>query len=306
MTTNITTRQGPIPARTHGTSASRPFPGRLLRAASQLPSVGSVTTGTESEQERNKRHYQRALFDGIAEQYEVSRPGYPAHLVEFVTATAGLGPGAAVLEVGCGTGQLTERLASSGFRLTAIDIGASMIAAARQRLAGAEVSFQVTSFEDLAVVDASFDLVISSAAFHWIDPEVAFSKSARLLRPGGWLALLGADEHYDDPLGEALNVLWVTHGDTGGAWQRRPYDPDAIAATGLFGTPACLTDSQHAILPAGDLIALETTRATFLSWPHDTQRHFTEELGRLLQAQPAVDLTRHTSVTMAQVLHARR
>ena len=72
---------------------------------------GPVTTGTESERERNKRHYQRALFDGIAERYEVSRPGYPAHVVEFVTATAGLGPGAAVLEVGCGTGQLTERLA---------------------------------------------------------------------------------------------------------------------------------------------------------------------------------------------------
>src|ERR1022692_3323511 len=147
----------------------------------------------------------------------------------IVTATAGLSPGAAVLEVGCGTGQLTERLASSGFRLTAIDIGASMIAAARQRLAGAEVSFQVTSFEDLAAVDASFDLVISSAAFHWIDPEVAFSKSARLLRPGGWLALLGTEEHYDDPLGEALDVLWVTHGDTGGAWERRPSDPEAFS-----------------------------------------------------------------------------
>jgi SAM-dependent methyltransferase len=224
----------------------------------------------------------------------------------IVTATAGLSPGAAVLEVGCGTGQLTERLASSGFRLTAIDIGASMIAAARQRLAGAEVSFQVTSFEDLAAVDASFDLVISSAAFHWIDPEVAFSKSARLLRPGGWLALLGTEEHYDDPLGEALDVLWVTHGDTGGAWERRPSDPGAIAATGLFGTPACLTDRQQAILPAGDVIALETTRATFLSWPHDTQRHFTEELRRLLKPQPAVDLTRHTSVTMAQVLRVRR
>ncbi|MDA8322886.1 MAG: methyltransferase domain-containing protein [Actinomycetota bacterium] len=44
--------------------------------------------------------------------------------------------------------------------------------------------------------DASFDLVISSAAFHWIEPDVAFSKSARLLRLGGWLALLGAEERY--------------------------------------------------------------------------------------------------------------
>lgn len=260
-----------------------------------------MTTGTESERERNKRHYQRTLFDGIAGRYEVARPGYPAHVVEFVTTAAGLGPGAAVLEIGCGTGQLTERLACSGFRLTAIDIGASMIAAARRRLTGAEVSFQVTSFEHLDAVDAAFDLVISSAAFHWIDPEVAFTKSARLLRPGGWLALLGTEEHYDEPLGAALDVLWVTHGDTGGAWQRAPLDPEAIAATGLFGTPACLTDRQQAILPAGDVTALETTRATFLSWPHDTQRYFTGELRRLLEPQPAVRLTRHTSVTMAQV-----
>jgi ubiquinone/menaquinone biosynthesis C-methylase UbiE len=262
---------------------------------------GFVATGTESERDRNKRHYQRTLFDGIADQYEASRPGYPAHVVEFVASTAGLGPRAAVLEVGCGTGQLTKALAGSGFRLTAVDIGPSMVAAARRRLPRLGVSFQVTSFEDLAAADASFDLVISSAAFHWIDPEVAFSKSARLLRPGGWLALLGTEEHYDAPLGAALDALWVRHGDTGGAWDRRPSDPAAIAATGLFGTPVCLADRQRTTLPAGTVIALESTRATFLSWPHDSQCHFTEELGQLLASLPTVDLTRHTSVTMAQV-----
>ena len=261
-----------------------------------------MTTGTESERERDKRHYQRVLFDGIAEQYEASRPGYPAQVVEFVAATARLGPGAAVLEVGCGTGQLTERLAFSGFRLTAIDIGRSMIGAARRRLAGADVSFHVAPFEDLAMADASFDLVISSAAFHWIDPEIAFTKSARLLRPGGWLALLGTVEQYDDPVGAALRALWAAGNDTGGAWDRRPSDPEAFAATGLFRDPACLTDRQRDILPAADLIALESTRATFLSWPPGTQRHFTDELRRVLQPQPAVQLTRHTSVTMAQVL----
>ena len=127
---------------------------------------GTVSTETESERDRDKRLYQRALFDGIAERYEASRPGYPQHVMEFVAKTAGLGPGAVVLEVGCGTGQLTERLAGRGFRLTAIDIGPSMVAAARQRLAGADVSFHVTSFEDLLAADRSFDLVISSAAFH--------------------------------------------------------------------------------------------------------------------------------------------
>jgi SAM-dependent methyltransferase len=261
--------------------------------------------GTESGRERDKRYFQRNLFDGIADRYEASRPGYPPRVVEFVAATAGLGPGAWILEVGCGTGQLTERLARSGFRLTAIDIGPSLIAAARRRVADADLSLQVTSFEDLAADDASFDLVISSAAFHWIDPEVAFSKSARLLRPGGWLALLGAEEQYDDPVGAALEPLWVTHGDTGGAWQRRPSDPEAFAATGLFGPPACLTDSQRVILPAAEVIALESTRATFLSWPDDTQRRFTEDLRRLLESQPTVHLTRRTCVTMAEALGDR-
>jgi len=235
----------------------------------------------------------------------MSRPGYPAHVVEFITATAGLGPGATVLEIGCGTGQLTERLARPGFRLTAIDIGPSMIAATRRRLAEADVSLQVTSFEDLDAADASFDLIISSAAFHWIDPEVAFGKSARLLRAGGWLALLGTEEKYDDPVGAALDDVWVAHGDTGGAWERRPSDPDVIATTGLFGIPACLADRQRIILPAVGVIALESTRATFLSWPPDTQRRFTDDLRRLLEPQPAVHLTRHTSVTMAQALRDR-
>lgn len=261
-----------------------------------------MTIGTESERERDKRHYQRALFDGIAQLYERSRPGYPAEVTEFVAATAELSPGAAVLEVGCGTGQLTDRLACSGFRLTAIDISPSMVAAARRRLAGADVSFQATSFEDLATASASFDLVISSAAFHWIDPEVAFTKSARLLRPGGWLALLGTEEHYDAPLGPALNALWITHGDTGGAWERRRSDPETFAASGLFAAPVGLTDRRQVILPAAGVVALESTRATFLSWPQDTQRRFTAELRGILESQPAVHLTRHTSVAMAQVL----
>ena len=264
-----------------------------------------MTTSTESGQDRDKRHHQRTLFDGIAERYEASRPGYPAKVVEFVATTAGLGPGSAVLEVGCGTGQLTERLASCGFRLTAIDIGPSLIAAARRRLAGAEVSLLATSFEDLPAAAASFDLVISSAAFHWIDPEVAFAKSARLLRPGGWLALLGTEEHYDGALGAAMDAAWDAHGDTAGAWDKPPSDPVVIAATGLFGTPVCLTEKEQAIVPAAGVIDLESTRAAFLSWPGDSQRRFTAELRRLLEPHPVVHLTQHTSVTMAKVRRER-
>jgi ubiquinone/menaquinone biosynthesis C-methylase UbiE len=254
----------------------------------------------ESGAEQARRHRQRGLFDAIAGQYEQARPGYPAPVVDFVAVTAGLGPGATVLEIGCGTGQLTERLAGRGYRLTAIDVGSAMIAVARERLA-AEVAFQVTAFEDFERAAGSFGLIISGAAFHWIDPDVALTRSARLLAPGGWLALLGTEEHYGEPVGAALDELWVRHGDTGGAWQRRPSDPETVTATGLFGPPETLDHRQPATLAAEDVVALESTRATFLGWAPATQRAFTADLRQLLEPAPVVSLTRHTSVTMAPV-----
>ena len=60
-----------------------------------MPSVESVITGAESEQDRAKRHRQRTLFDTIAERYEEFRPSYPSRVAEFVTTTANLAPGAA-------------------------------------------------------------------------------------------------------------------------------------------------------------------------------------------------------------------
>jgi hypothetical protein len=74
-----------------------------------------------------------------------------------------------------------------------------------------------------------------------------------------------------------------------------------IDATGLFGTLECLGDTQQVTLPTDRVVALEQTRATFLSWTGETQRRFTEDLGALVAAQPAVRLTRRTFVTMAQV-----
>jgi 2-polyprenyl-3-methyl-5-hydroxy-6-metoxy-1,4-benzoquinol methylase len=74
----------------------------------------------ETGPQRGKRHYQRTLFDSVARLYQDSRPGYPSHIVDFVVDTAGLDAAGSVLEIGCGTGQLTERLARFGFAVTAI------------------------------------------------------------------------------------------------------------------------------------------------------------------------------------------
>lgn len=248
------------------------------------------------------------MFDAVAGRYEASRPGYADTVLAFIAATAGLGQGSLVLEVGCGTGQLTQPLAALGVSLTAIDIGESMIAAARRRLAGSAVSavaFQVTSFEDFAARASGesgtcFDLIISGAAFHWIDPEIRFLKAARLLRPGGWLALVGSQDQYDDPVGPALDALWSARDDTGGAWVHPVPERQLIAATGLFCAPVERLETHRLSRPAGDVLDVERTRATYLSWPQDTRRDFTGELAGLLRSRAEVSLTRRTTVTMAQ------
>jgi ubiquinone/menaquinone biosynthesis C-methylase UbiE len=258
----------------------------------------------ETDQERSRRLHQRMLFDSVAQLYDASRLGYPSDLVEFVIATAATGAGSAVLEVGCGTGQLTESLAGHGLRLTAIDIGSSMVAAARRRLDGLAISFQVSSFEDFSAADASFDLIISGNAYHWVDPDVRFRKPARLLRPGGWLALLDTVERCDDPFGTALLGMWTARSDDGTAGARQPHfaDTEVIAGTGLFETPVYEMHTQRIVRSAEEVIGVENTRATSLSWPADVRRQFTAELRHHLRADTEVHLTQQTSLTMARVL----
>jgi ubiquinone/menaquinone biosynthesis C-methylase UbiE len=256
----------------------------------------------ETEQQRSKRRQQRTLFDGVAQLYDASRPGYPAEIVDFLAATADVGPGSAVLEVGCGTGQLTRDLARIGLDLTAIDIGPAMIATARRALADAPVSLQACSFEDFAAADSSFDLIVSATAFHWIDPEVRFSKAARLLRPGGWLALLATAELYDDPLNAVLREMWVARSEDK-AWSARkaPADADAIRASGLFDEPVHRSAQRRTTVPAETVIGVENTRATTLSWPADIREAFTAELRSQLAPDAQVSVTLAAALTMARV-----
>jgi SAM-dependent methyltransferase len=255
----------------------------------------------EGAAERARRRCQRGLFDTVARQYAATRPGYPPGLARFVAETAGAGPGTPVLEVGCGTGQLTRALLPFGFALTAIDVGASMIAVAREQAGADGVTFRVTPFEEFAAEPGSFGLVISGAAFHWIDPEVRFRQAARLLRAGGWLALAGYEERYDEPVGSALDALWRVRPADDGAWVTRPADAAAIRDSGLFGAPVQREFRQRLTRAPAAVIGAEGTRATTLSWPDDVRRDFFAELRERLGARAEVGLTLTASVTLAQV-----
>jgi SAM-dependent methyltransferase len=137
------------------------------------------------------REQLRAIFDEDAELYDRARPGYPAALFDDLARLAGLGPGARVLEIGPGTGQLTVPLAERGCRIVAVELGASMAAVARRNLARfPSVGVVVAPFEAWPLPPEPFDAVVSATAFHWLDPRVRVAKAADALRPGGALATI--------------------------------------------------------------------------------------------------------------------
>jgi SAM-dependent methyltransferase len=147
------------------------------------------------------------VFDEIAAEYDRHRPAYPDELIDQACLVAGIGSGAQVLEVGCGSGQLTRGLVARGLHVTALEPGTSLIALARQNLAGAgEVEFVNAKFEDALLPREQFAAVFCASAFHWLDPEVSWQKAADVLVPGGTLALVqyfGVEEPRTKPDQEA-------------------------------------------------------------------------------------------------------
>ncbi len=127
----------------------------------------------------------------MAAEYDRSRPTYPDELVDQACRVAGIGTGDQVLEVGCGSGQLTHGLVARGVHVTAVEPGKRLMSLAEQNLDGPGwVEFVHARFEDAQLPSGNFKAVFSASAFHWVDPEVGWQKAARVLVPGGTLALL--------------------------------------------------------------------------------------------------------------------
>ncbi len=132
------------------------------------------------------------VFDEVPALYDRVRPAYPADLFADLVAITGIDERSAVLEVGCGTGQATRSLAALGSSVTAIDLGAGMAALARRRLAAfPNVEIETSSFEEWDDRGRRFDALVAASAWHWVDPTIGWRRARDVLRPGGWMALLG-------------------------------------------------------------------------------------------------------------------
>ena len=140
----------------------------------------------------------RVSFASQAEAYAVGRPSYPVEALRWVVPDGAT----RVLDVGAGTGRLTEGLLALGLEVVAVEPLAEMrafISPDAQVLAG--------SAEHLPVDDATVDAVFAGQAFHWFDGPRAVAEISRVLRPGGRVGLLWNLLDDEDPWTSSLADL---------------------------------------------------------------------------------------------------
>ena len=139
------------------------------------------------------REHLRATFDDVADLYEAARPAYPDAVLDDLHSLAQIPTGGRILEIGPGTGKATVGLTERGFEITGVELGPKLAAVARRRLSFFPSARIITAdFEQWEPPRAGFDAIVAFTAFHWIARELRYTKTARLLRPGGALALVSA------------------------------------------------------------------------------------------------------------------
>jgi SAM-dependent methyltransferase len=143
---------------------------------------------------------------------------------EAFIARLDIPPGARVLDVACGTGNTAIPLARRGAVVTGVDIATNLLAQARERAAqeNLTIAFDEGDAEQLPYADASFDAFVTMfGAMFAPQPELVASEAARVLKPGGLLAMANwnptsftgemfklGSRHAPPPPGVAPPVLW--------------------------------------------------------------------------------------------------
>ncbi|MDT7792813.1 MAG: hypothetical protein QOD59_2249 [Mycobacterium sp.] len=121
-------------------------------------------------------------FGAAARVYDAHRPRYPDQLIDELLMQSPQ----AVLDVGAGTGIVSEQLVAKGVNVLAVEPDPRMADVARDK----GIRVEIGTFESWDAAERRFDLVVFGSSFHWVNPDIALPKVHRLLTSGGRLALM--------------------------------------------------------------------------------------------------------------------
>jgi SAM-dependent methyltransferase len=142
-------------------------------------------------------------FGALAARYDKARPSYPAELVSWLSQG---GKGVAV-DVGCGTRRVAQLLTEADWSVIGVEPDERMAEVARSR----GIQVVVSRLEQWSAPQRGFDLVCSGTAWHWVDPTVSYDIAAKLLRPGGRLAIFRNSCVYHPDVANAIDAALRRH-----------------------------------------------------------------------------------------------
>ena len=208
--------------------------------------------------------------------YERGRPGYPDDAVDWMLRHV---DPRTVVDVGAGTGKFTASLVARGLAVTAVEPDDAM----RARLAEnfPMVTALAGSAEALPLADASVDLIVFAQAWHWVDVPAASAEAARVLSPGGALALVW---NIRDP-----EVDWVERlGEVMGTSKAEQYNSHEPTVGGELEIVDFAEFRWQNPLSREELLAMVTSRSYVITMDATERDALLVDLGELLDTHPAL------------------
>lgn len=231
-------------------------------------------------------------FDAWAGEYDRYRPGYPDELFDGMAERLSLPDRPVVADLGAGTGRASLAMARRGWRVTAIERGRAMLDVLRARAAdeGLVVATVHTDAEQTGMDPGSVDLATAAQAFHWFDRLRALAEMARIVRPGGGIALFWNTRDTDGSalLSEYDELL----GRAGIRRDRHRAGPDAttaegVSAAGGFAEPEFFQVRHVERMRPGEFIGLAFTASYVQALDEATRTRFGDELAALVDRHAA-------------------
>jgi SAM-dependent methyltransferase len=211
-----------------------------------------------------------ARFSERAQAYACGRPGYPSQIATTLARELELRPGAAIVDLGSGTGISSRIFLRAGFQVIGVEPNAPMRGEAERALAGIAAFVSVAgSAQATTLADASADCVVAAQAFHWFDLGATRVEALRILRKPPRAALIwNVHRTQESEFSRGYERLLLEFGGDYPRIRERHTDEGSIGA--FFGGPHWrLAQFQHAVELNFDLLSARVNSTSYLPGARD-------------------------------------